>query len=56
MAIIGAVLIALGISAIFDFNVWPFLTIAAGIAYLWAAIFRSANSSLWTLPACCYPA
>jgi sulfite exporter TauE/SafE len=56
MAIIGAVLIALGISAIFDFNVWPFLIIAAGIAYLWAAIFRSANSSLWTLPACCYPA
>ena len=56
MAIIGAVLIALGISAIFDVNVWPFLIIATGIAYLGAAIFRPAKSSLWTLPACCYPA
>ena len=55
MVVVGAVLIVLGISWLVDFHVWPFLIIAIGVAYLASAVYRPARSSVWSLPACCYP-
>lgn len=52
---IGALLIALGISWIMDFNAWPDLVIAVGVAYISSAVFGRGRSSAWALPACCYP-
>ena len=52
---IGIFLIALGISWLMDFNAWPALVIAVGVAYILSAVLGRGRSSVWTLPACCYP-
>ncbi len=55
MIVLGALLIALGVGSLFDFNVWPLILIAAGIAYVLSAVSRRGRSSVWALPSCCYP-
>ncbi len=55
MILVGVFLIALGISWLMDFNAWPVVVIAVGVAYLMSAVFGRGRSAAWTLPACCYP-
>lgn len=48
-------LIALGVSWLLDFNAWPVIVIGAGVAYILSVVFGRSRSSVWALPACCYP-
>ena len=52
---IGVFLIVLGTGWLLDFNAWPAIAIGAGVAYILSAVFGRSRSSVWALPACCYP-